>query len=98
VKCSTDEAWQTRYEHLRSQALRARGTSGHGCCGYALLLQRGLAAWMQAWPATPPPPLPEPMSTPTTAQDTPSLPWPVEQQLAQILADTILDHVQEAGL
>jgi hypothetical protein len=93
---STDEAWQTRYEHLRAQALQACGTSSHGGCGYALLLQRGLAAWMQAWPATPPP-LPELMTAPATPQDTPSLPWPIEQQLAHILADTILDHVQEAG-
>ena len=92
---STDEAWQTRYEHLRAQALQVRGTSDHGGCGYALLLQRGLAAWMQALPVTPPP-LSQPVSTPTT-QDTPFFPWLIEQQLARILADTILDHVQEAG-
>jgi hypothetical protein len=97
LTCSTDEAWQTRYEHLRAQALQERGTSDHGGCGYALLLQRGLAAWMQAWPASPSPPLPEPMSTPAAAQDALALPWPIEQQLAHILADTILDHVQEIG-
>ena len=94
--CAADAAWQTRYEHLRIQALQAGGASDHGGCGYALLLQRGLAAWMQAWPA-PPPPLPEPMPTPAPAQDASSLPWPIEQQLAHILADTILDHVQEVG-
>jgi len=54
---------------------------------------------MKAWPATPSPvaPLPEPISEQATAQDATSLPWLIEQQLAQILADTILGHVQETG-
>jgi hypothetical protein len=56
-----------------------------------LLLQRGLAAWMKAWPATP-------AAAPereTASQDAAPLPWSIQQQLAQILVSTILDHVQE---
>jgi hypothetical protein len=99
LEVSATELWQTRYEHLRAQVLEARGTVSPCGCGYVLLLQRGLAAWMKAWPATPSPvaPLPEPISEQATAQDATSLPWLIEQQLAQILADTILGHVQETG-
>jgi hypothetical protein len=85
------EAWQTRYEQLRSQVLQVRGIATSCGCGHALLLQRGLAAWMKAWPATPAP-APE---RETPAQDAAPLPWPLQQQLAQILVTTILDHVQE---
>jgi hypothetical protein len=58
-----------------------------------LLLQRGLAAWMKAWPTTaaaaPPP------AEATPVQDAIPLPWSIQQQLAQILVSTILDHIPE---
>ena len=46
-----------RYEQLRRQAIDG---SGNGCCpgergqglGWALLLRRGMAAWLQAWPTS----------------------------------------------
>ena len=50
----------TRYEQLRREVI---GDCGNGCrpcetghgLGWALLLRRGMAAWMQAWPKTSPP-------------------------------------------
>jgi hypothetical protein len=58
-----------------------------------LLLQRGLAAWMKAWPATTSAGPPPAQATPN--QDAAPLPWSIQQQLAHILVNTILDHVQE---
>lgn len=42
------EKWTTRYEDLRRQILAEPEGGGWG---RALLLRRGLVAWMQAWPS-----------------------------------------------
>ena len=89
----TYESWQTRYEQLRSQILQMRGTSVRCGWGQALVEQRGLAAWMKAWPLPTTTPLPLPEATPT--QDASPLPMPIQEELVQILVNTILCHVQE---
>lgn len=44
-----DELWTTRYEAMRKRAM-ARSRSFDNSYGYALLIRRGLIAWMKAWP------------------------------------------------
>ena len=44
-----DEPWETRYEEMRSQVMTELGSINHAY-GYVLLVRRGLAAWMKAWP------------------------------------------------
>ena len=44
-----DELWATRYEEMRRRAT-ADSRSIDNSYGYALLLRRGLVAWMKAWP------------------------------------------------
>jgi hypothetical protein len=44
-----DEPWTTRYEEMRRQVMASLCTDTHAY-GYALLVRRGLVAWMKAWP------------------------------------------------
>jgi|BogFormECP12_OM1_1039635.scaffolds.fasta_scaffold12740_2 hypothetical protein len=44
-----DEPWATRYEEMRQQVM-ARSRAIDHTYGYALLVRRGLVAWMKAWP------------------------------------------------
>jgi hypothetical protein len=44
-----DEPWATRYEELR-QLVTARACAIERTYAYALLVRRGLVAWMKAWP------------------------------------------------
>ena len=44
-----DELWTTRYEEMRERAM-AKSSSIDHARGYALLIRRGLVAWMRAWP------------------------------------------------
>jgi hypothetical protein len=48
--CVPAVQWTARYEQLRGQALE-QGCGGRGW-GLTLFLQRGLVAWMRAWPQT----------------------------------------------
>ena len=45
------EEWTTRYEAVRQRALLVRQPEEHGW-ELALLVRRGVAAWMRAWPNT----------------------------------------------
>ena len=44
-----DQLWTTRYEEMRERAM-AKSSSIDHARGYALLIRRGLVAWMRAWP------------------------------------------------
>jgi hypothetical protein len=44
-----DQLWITRYEEMRERAM-AKSSSIDHARGYALLIRRGLVAWMRAWP------------------------------------------------
>jgi hypothetical protein len=44
-----DEPWTTRYEEMRRQVMASLCVSDHAY-GHALLVRRGLVAWMKAWP------------------------------------------------
>src|SRR5262249_53130280 len=50
-----DELWTTRYEAMRKRAMAKSGLIDHSY-GYALLIRRGLVAWMKAWPRPGPEP------------------------------------------
>lgn len=41
--------WTDRYEKLRQHVLQPTGPSFDGTPGLAVLLQRGVAAWMRVW-------------------------------------------------
>jgi hypothetical protein len=43
------QLWTTRYEEMRERAM-AKSSSIDHARGYALLICRGLVAWMRAWP------------------------------------------------
>jgi hypothetical protein len=49
VTALPDELWTTRYEEMRKRALAKSGSLANSY-GYALLIHRGLVAWMRAWP------------------------------------------------
>jgi hypothetical protein len=44
-----DQLWTIRYEEMRERAM-AKSSSIDHTRGYALLIRRGLVAWMRAWP------------------------------------------------
>jgi hypothetical protein len=44
-----DQLWTTRYEEMRERAM-AKSSSIDHARGYALLIRRGVVAWMRAWP------------------------------------------------
>jgi len=50
-----DEPWTTRYEEMRREVMAKSFTMEHAY-GYAILIRRGLVAWMKAWAQ----PAPEP--------------------------------------
>lgn len=57
-KADVDASLATRYETLRSIALGDAEVAPSGR-GLAVLMYRGVAAWMQAWEDHAPPPMPE---------------------------------------
>ena len=77
-----DELWTTRYEEMRERVM-AKSCSIDHAYGYALLIRRGLVAWMKAWPrpAQEPPrdlgPAPEPprSRSPRISSGQPPLCW-----------------------
>jgi hypothetical protein len=79
-----------RYEELRRQVLGRCGTHGHGL---ALLMRRGVSAWMQAWSqcvASPP--------APTQAPDDPEIcPVQLHSEVATLLANMVLFARQEVS-
>ena len=48
------EALVSRYEEVRGQVLRCQGVGASKGQGLALMLHRGLAAWLRAWLKAPP--------------------------------------------
>jgi hypothetical protein len=44
-----DQLWTIRYEEMRKRAMAKECSSEH-TRGYALLIRRGVVAWMKAWP------------------------------------------------
>jgi hypothetical protein len=87
VSPTAGEARQ-RYEELRKEALADQG-AGAGL-GLALLLRKGLAAWLRAWAQCAPPPAPVPGSP-----NEPFLPSPRNEAIL-ILAAMALSQLQEA--
>lgn len=80
------ELWTRRYEQLRQQVLSEPG----GGWGQGLVVQRGLVAWMQAWPTEPPratgPAIPteaEPLPVPRWSSD-------LRREIGSVLVNMIL--------
>ena len=77
-----------RYEELRRQVLKQRGSQAHGL---ALFIRRGMCAWMQAWrQCVPPPPSP---AAPSNDRET--CPVQLHAQVAMLLANMVLFARQE---
>jgi hypothetical protein len=77
-----------RYEELRRQVLGRYGVHGHGL---ALLMRRGMRAWMQAWSQCVTAP-PVPTQVPDDQQ---SCPVELHREVATILANMALFARQE---
>ena len=78
-----------RYEELRRIAL---GRSGAQAQGLALLMRRGMSAWMQAWSQCVAPPL-APAQSP---DDQEVCPVQLHREVAMLLASMVLFARQEA--
>jgi hypothetical protein len=80
------------YEKVRA-AFLDRDSGGGSRWGQALLLTRGVAAWMRTvgqWLA---PQLPPPPKTPVLA---PTLPWKLRQPLVELMGQVILTVAKNA--
>jgi hypothetical protein len=85
------QSWTARYEELRRQVLVEPEGGGWG---RALLLRRGLVAWMEAWPsdegarqeASKPA---QPLAEATT------LPTGVCGEITRVLVNMIIDQIKE---
>jgi hypothetical protein len=92
------EVWTARYEDLRRQVVEDHRESGHGA-GLALLVHRGVVAWMQAWPEDigrwPTPESPKPLTTvdPVTAI---RLAPAVRHQMTLVLVSMLLKREETA--
>ena len=82
-----DELWATRYEEMRRRAT-ADSRSIDDSYGYALLIRRGLVAWMKAWPRA----VQEPHHDPGSAAGVATLTTPAHllQSAASLLVNMIL--------
>jgi len=90
-EAAVSQTWTTRYEELRRQILAE--SEGRGW-GRALLLRRGLVAWMQAWPSDESAVPATPKSAEPTAAAT-TLPAELGGAITQVLVNMILDQAKE---
>ena len=86
-------AHATHYEALRHHAMQRDGLVARH--GLAVLLRRGVAAWMAAWSVVPAAPVLR--SPPDERQD--PCPWPdsTNAELVRLLATMALGHMQEVA-
>ena len=82
-----EELWTTRYEEMRKRAMAKSGSIDNSY-GYALLIRRGLVAWMKAWPR----PVQEPPRDPGPGSrvDAFTVPSHLLQSAASLLVNMIL--------
>ena len=78
-----------RYEELRRQVLGRYGAHGQGL---ALLMRRGMCAWMQAWSQCAAAPPPVPTQVPDDQQ---TCPVALHKEVTTILANMVLFARQE---
>ena len=86
------EEWTTRYEAVRQRALLVRQPEEHGW-ELALLVRRGVAAWMRAWPNADQPKLSrDPSSTPGDSHPGAAVAVPASlcDQITSLLVNMIL--------
>lgn len=93
-----DAWWTDRYEAIRYQWLAPLTARVQGW-SMTLLVQRGMAAWMQAWPKPTTSSLPpSPLATRRTLDCAPSLPSGVGQELATVMVSMILGRSKELAV
>ncbi|MCP4898331.1 MAG: hypothetical protein GY906_15260 [bacterium] len=78
-----------RYEELRQHAVERQTLAGR--LGLAVLLQQGLAAWVEQWSKMP---VPTPVSCAETVRPAP-LRDDTSTEVINVLAAMVLSHVQE---
>jgi hypothetical protein len=85
-----DQLWITRYEELRVRAMAKFPSLDH-VHGYALLIRRGLVAWMKAWPG----PAQEP--TRDLGSDSPATALTVPSHLLRSAASVLVNMILSLG-
>jgi hypothetical protein len=93
MSLDSSEDWTARYEDLRHQA-SFQSAAAHRNWGWALLIGRGVAAWMRAWP---PCSVPAERRQTHTVTESPRLPSSLHHQITMVLTDMIL-HSGRASL
>jgi hypothetical protein len=83
---ATTTEWRTRYEDLRAVTAGTGPLTNAPGLGMHLLLQYGLAGWMQKWVLTPSCPTPNP-----TEPVSGLVPMPGQRDVAVLLADMTLN-------
>lgn len=85
------EAWRSRYEELRQEALGQSGAIASDRWGLSVLLRHGMAGWMRAWrdPASWAPRAPVEEPAPAICL---SGSW--QQEVTHLLANMALSHCQ----
>jgi len=86
--------WKARYEQLRQQALE-QGCGGR-VWGLTLFLQRGLVAWMRAWPQTPAAEGRRETSPPEEPQQERGFCGPLQDAVISVWVEMVLHQEQEA--
>jgi hypothetical protein len=84
-RLDTSPDWTVRYEDLRRQASMQQ--EGGSRWGMALMIGRGVVAWMQAWP---PAPVSVGRRQVPSVTDDPPLPWSLHREVALVLTNMIL--------
>ena len=92
----TAPEYRAHYESLRRHTL-TRDSRPEARDGLAVLLRKGVAAWLQAWSRVPAPTVPTVPTVPAAPADRhrPILPDGVSAELIRVLAGMALGHLQE---
>lgn len=92
---NADNPWTGRYEDLRRQVQEEGSAPRSGGWGRALVIRRGLAAWMHAWPRHLTATLREPRAPAPPPLQEPHIPAVLRPQVTHILVNMILSTRSE---
>jgi len=83
-----------RYEHLREQVLNPSAAQ-HSKWGLLLFLQRGLVAWMRAWPQTSAPEPRREKATPEEPEQRMRFSAELRDEVVSVLVNMVLRKQEE---